>query len=91
MSSVKRGRLAIPFKEPFGLRGAQAPSQDEGPSGERDLLLNGKRIFQHGVLYQPYWPESLVTPPSRAALEEDTGEIRSSLQPVENLYDILVC
>lgn len=41
------------------------------------LLLNGRPIFQRLVLDQGYWPESLMTAPSDAALERD---IRLALQ-----------
>lgn len=35
------------------------------------MLLNGKRVFQRLVLDQGYWPESLMTAPSDAALKRD--------------------
>jgi hypothetical protein len=42
-----------------------------GPSGVRQqpaLFLNGRAVFQHGPLDQGWWPESLLTPPSDAAM-----------------------
>lgn len=40
--------------------------------------LNGRPLFMHGVLYQGYWPESLLTPPSDAALEADLRAIQAA-------------
>lgn len=37
----------------------------------KSLLLNGRRVFQRLVLDQGYWPESLMTAPSDAALVRD--------------------
>jgi len=63
----------------FGLRHLSlSQASVPGPSGERELLLNGQRMFQHGVLYQAYWPESLLTPPSAGALVEDIRRIKDS-------------
>eukprot|EP00928_Gymnodinium_smaydae_P056707 TRINITY_DN40033_c0_g1_i1.p1 TRINITY_DN40033_c0_g1~~TRINITY_DN40033_c0_g1_i1.p1 ORF type:complete len:825 (-),score=133.42 TRINITY_DN40033_c0_g1_i1:40-2514(-) len=42
------------------------------------MHLNGVPIFMHGVLYQGYWPESLLTPPSHQALEEDVRAIKAA-------------
>eukprot|EP00439_Symbiodinium_sp_Y106_P064278 s1998_g10.t1 len=39
--------------------------------GEVALLLNGEAFLQSGVLYQAYWPESLITPPSEEAILQD--------------------
>lgn len=44
--------------------------------GQR-MLLNGKPVFQRLVLDQGYWPESLMTAPTDAALERD---IRLSME-----------
>ena len=67
----------------FAMRsvGISAASQDfEDPAyhgqevvstAPRRILLNGRPYFMHGVLDQGYWPESLMTPPSDAALEWD--------------------
>jgi len=49
---------------------------------EGRVLLNGLPIFMHGVLYQGYWPESLLTPPGPApggpALEQDLRAIKEA-------------
>ncbi|WP_345752640.1 glycoside hydrolase family 2 protein [Microbacterium rhizophilus] len=37
----------------------------------RRVLINGERVFQRLVLDQGYWPESLMTAPSDAALVRD--------------------
>ncbi|CAE8710085.1 unnamed protein product [Polarella glacialis] len=63
----------------FGLRWlSKSRVEGAGPKGEVDLLLNGKRILQHGVLYQAYWPESLIAPPSHEALADDLRHIKAS-------------
>ncbi|CAE7267449.1 lacZ [Symbiodinium pilosum] len=41
------------------------------------LLLNGKVVFVHGVLYQGYWPESLLTPPDMEAMQRDLQLIKA--------------
>lgn len=61
----------------FGLRWLSVSSPaGVGPSQEQELLLNGQRVFQHGVLYQAYWPESLIAPPSVAALMHELQMIK---------------
>eukprot|EP00927_Polykrikos_kofoidii_P068779 TRINITY_DN64108_c0_g1_i1.p1 TRINITY_DN64108_c0_g1~~TRINITY_DN64108_c0_g1_i1.p1 ORF type:complete len:956 (+),score=108.42 TRINITY_DN64108_c0_g1_i1:168-2870(+) len=42
------------------------------------IHLNGVPVFMHGVLYQGYWPESLLTPPSVDAVEQDVRAIKSA-------------
>ena len=37
----------------------------------RSVLINGERVFQRLVLDQGYWPDTLMTAPSDAALEQD--------------------
>lgn len=37
----------------------------------RELRLNGQRVFQRLVLDQGYWPQSLMTAPSDAAMVDD--------------------
>ncbi len=37
----------------------------------RDVLLNGRRVFQRLVLDQGYWPDTLMTSPDDAALVRD--------------------
>ncbi|MFL6464194.1 MAG: glycoside hydrolase family 2 protein [Bryobacteraceae bacterium] len=38
---------------------------------DRQILLNGNPIYLKGILDQGYWPESLLTPPSDAAIRHD--------------------
>lgn len=38
----------------------------DGPDGKQ-ILLNGKPVFQYGPLDQGYWPDSALTPPSDEA------------------------
>lgn len=45
-------------------------------SGIRRFFLNGKPYFQAGVLDQGYWPESLYTAPSDAALVADITRMK---------------
>eukprot|EP00930_Biecheleria_cincta_P003538 TRINITY_DN104477_c0_g1_i1.p1 TRINITY_DN104477_c0_g1~~TRINITY_DN104477_c0_g1_i1.p1 ORF type:complete len:712 (+),score=61.76 TRINITY_DN104477_c0_g1_i1:131-2137(+) len=42
------------------------------------VALNGKPIFMHGVLYQGYWPESLLTPPFLGAIENDLKSLKDA-------------
>ncbi|CAK9116951.1 unnamed protein product [Durusdinium trenchii] len=44
---------------------------------EERVLLNGEAVFMHGVLYQGYWPESLLTPPDASAVERDLRAIKA--------------
>ena len=44
--------------------------------GRPCLTLNGEPYFFHGVLDQGYWPESLLTPPSDAALVHDITQMK---------------
>jgi len=63
----------------FALRWvSKSDETDHGPKQELDLTLNGERLFQHGVLYQAYWPESIIAPPSPEALEDDVRRIKES-------------
>src|SRR5262249_9435171 len=53
----------------FGLRSiAVGPVGGKGPPR---LLLNGKPLFQYGVLDQGFWPDGLYTAPADAALKFD--------------------
>lgn len=45
-------------------------------AGIRRFFLNGKPYFQAGVLDQGYWPESLYTAPSDAALAADISRMK---------------
>lgn len=57
----------------FGLRKI-AVSQDS--SGVPRLFLNGKPLFQMGLLDQGYWPDGLYTAPSDQALVHDIETAR---------------
>ncbi len=48
----------------------------EDDKGIKRLALNNEIIFHHGVLDQGYWPESLYTPPTDAALLFDVKAIK---------------
>ena len=45
-------------------------------NGHPCITLNGKPYFLNGVLDQGYWPESLMTPPSEAAMIFDISEMK---------------
>ncbi|CAE7536298.1 unnamed protein product, partial [Symbiodinium necroappetens] len=42
------------------------------------FLLNDQVLFVHGVLYQGYWPESLLTPPDSEAISRDLEMIKAA-------------
>ncbi|MGV3508146.1 MAG: glycoside hydrolase family 2 protein, partial [Sphingobacteriaceae bacterium] len=66
---VKRGSEIIDsFSSYFAMREITL-GKDE--NGFTKLLLNNKPLFQWGVLDQGWWPESLLTPPTDAALKYD--------------------
>jgi hypothetical protein len=46
-------------------------------AGHSRLLLNGEPVVHVGVLDQGYWPESLLTPPSDAAMVHDIETMKS--------------
>jgi hypothetical protein len=52
----------------FGLREIHVGTDDKGV---RRLFLNGKPMFQMGVLDQGFWPDGLYTAPSDAAWRHD--------------------
>ena len=41
--------------------------------GKLRPVLNGKFVFQSGVLDQGYWPDGIYTPPSDAAMRFDVA------------------
>ncbi|CAE7452999.1 unnamed protein product, partial [Symbiodinium sp. CCMP2456] len=68
---------SVDFK--FALRMISRTAEPlQGPKGEVALLLNGEALLQSGVLYQAYWPESLITPPSEEAMLQDLRSIKNS-------------
>jgi len=44
--------------------------------GYKRLMLNNKPLFQYGTLDQGWWPESLLTPPSDAAMLFDMVKLK---------------
>ncbi|MDO4182858.1 MAG: glycoside hydrolase family 2 TIM barrel-domain containing protein [Coriobacteriia bacterium] len=46
--------------------------------GTPRFFLNGEPYFVKGALDQGYWPESLLTPPSDAALQADIQAVKSA-------------
>jgi hypothetical protein len=53
----------------FGMRKIEVKPGRDGASAR--ILLNGKPIFQMGVLDQGFWPDGLYTAPTDAALKWD--------------------
>ena len=51
----------------FGMRKIELGTVD----GIKKILLNGKFVFQIGPLDQGFWPETIYTPPSDAAIEHE--------------------
>jgi len=47
-------------------------------AGQPAILLNGEPLFQHGPLDQGWWPESLHTPPSDAAIEWEISWLKKA-------------
>ena len=52
----------------FGMRDV---SLGKGPNGRTRLMLNGKPVFQTGMLDQGFWPAGLYTAPTDEALRYD--------------------
>lgn len=46
-------------------------------NGVPRIFLNGKPLFQLGVLDQGYWPDGIYTAPTDAALKSDIEEVKS--------------
>jgi Glycosyl hydrolases family 2, sugar binding domain/Glycosyl hydrolases family 2/Glycosyl hydrolases family 2, TIM barrel domain len=53
----------------FGMRKVEVAKPD--PKGPPRILLNGKEIFQVGLLDQGFWPDGLYTAPTDEALKFD--------------------
>lgn len=58
----------------FGMR-KYAVGKDS--KGKLRFFLNNRPFFFNGVLDQGYWPESLMTPPSDAALAQDIYRLKA--------------
>jgi hypothetical protein len=66
---VKDGKVIDRVESYFGMRKIEVkPGEGGGPAR---ILLNGKPIFQMGVLDQGFWPDGLYTAPTDAALKWD--------------------
>ncbi len=57
----------------FGMRKVALGKDDKGITR---ILLNGKFVFQVGVLDQGYWPDGIYTAPTDAALRFDVEQMR---------------
>lgn len=62
------------FSTYFAMREFSTGADDRG---YQRILLNGQPIFLNGILDQGYYPESLMTPPSDAAMVNDLEVIKS--------------
>ncbi len=57
--------------------GMRSVSLGKDEKGFTRILLNGKPVFQLGVLDQGYWPEGLYTAPTEAAMENDIRMLKN--------------
>ncbi|HEV7279235.1 MAG TPA: glycoside hydrolase family 2 TIM barrel-domain containing protein [Pirellulaceae bacterium] len=64
----KRGPAIDSVKSYFGLREVKLAVAEDG---HRRIFLNGKPLFQFGMLDQGWWPDGLYTAPTDEALEYD--------------------
>ncbi|SKB37941.1 glycoside hydrolase family 2 protein [Daejeonella lutea] len=62
------GRVLDNFSSYFTMRKISMGTDDRGYTR---IMLNNKPVFQWGTLDQGWWPESLLTPPSDAAMKYD--------------------
>jgi hypothetical protein len=66
---IEDGKTIDGVQSYFGMRKIEVkPAPEKGPPR---ILLNGKAIFQMGVLDQGFWPDGLYTAPTDAALKYD--------------------
>jgi hypothetical protein len=66
---VQGGKEVDAVQSYFGFRKVEVGKPD--PKGPPRILLNGKPIFQVGLLDQGYWPDGLYTAPTDEALKYD--------------------
>ena len=66
---VQDGKVIDRVESYFGMRKIEVKPVEKG--GPPRILLNGKSIFQMGVLDQGFWPDGLYTAPTDAALKYD--------------------
>ncbi|GIV01321.1 MAG: beta-galactosidase [Fimbriimonadales bacterium] len=65
---VRKGQSVLDRVEAyFGIREIRVERRKDGAR----MLLNGRPLFQYGVLDQGYWPDGLYTPPTDAAMRSD--------------------
>lgn len=62
------GKIIDSIKSYVGIR---TISVGPGIGGKTQILLNGKPLFERGLLYQGYWPGGLYTPPGDRAMAYD--------------------
>jgi hypothetical protein len=64
----RNGKILDSFSSYFTMRKISLGTDDRGFTR---IMLNNKPLFQWGTLDQGWWPESLLTPPSDAAMKYD--------------------
>jgi Glycosyl hydrolases family 2, TIM barrel domain/Glycosyl hydrolases family 2/Glycosyl hydrolases family 2, sugar binding domain len=70
---VRGGRVVDEVESYFGLRSIAVGADDKGVTR---VLLNGKPLFQYGLLDQGFWPDGLYTAPTDDALKSDIEATR---------------
>jgi len=65
---TRKGKVLDNFSSYFTMRKISLGIDDRGFTR---IMLNNKPLFQWGTLDQGWWPESLLTPPSDAAMKYD--------------------
>lgn len=65
---TRNGKVLDSFSSYFTMRKISLGTDDRGYTR---IMLNNKPLFQWGTLDQGWWPESLLTPPSDAAMKYD--------------------
>ncbi|MES3018496.1 MAG: sugar-binding domain-containing protein [Bacteroidota bacterium] len=65
---TRNGNIIDSFSSYFTMRKISMGTDDRGYTR---IMLNNQPLFQWGTLDQGWWPESLLTPPSDAAMKYD--------------------
>lgn len=73
MKITRNGRNLDSFTSYFTMRKISMGTDDRGFTR---IMLNNKPLFQWGTLDQGWWPESLLTPPSDAAMKYDMDVLK---------------
>jgi hypothetical protein len=68
---VRNGETNEVYDEVSSYFGIRSISISNARSKPRQILLNGKPLYQKLFLVQGYWPNSLYTPPSDEAIKKD--------------------